>query len=89
MHIDDLLGTEDFAAEAGDTVLAVFDDRKLKGRVQAGNDTCGRRGLHVDDIGGADNVADAAAGTFIEFDAFNHELFRQLLSYFSDRFVQA
>ena len=48
-----------------------------------------RRRLHVNDIGRANDVADAATGAFFQFDTFNHELFRQLLSYFPGRFVQA
>jgi hypothetical protein len=84
MHIDDLLGAENLAAKTGDAVLAIFDHWKLEGRIQAGDDARCRRRLHVNDIGGTDDVANSAAGAFFQFDTFNHELFRQLLSYFAD-----
>ena len=46
--------------------------RRLVSRKPAIGD--GRRGarLHVDDIGRADDVADAAAGAFLDFDMFDH-----------------
>jgi hypothetical protein len=73
MHIDNLLGAKDFAAKAGDAVLAVFDDRQLKGRMQPGGSRRRRR-LHVDDIGGANDIADPATGTLLDLDAFDHAI---------------
>src|SRR5262249_2385855 len=63
MHVDDLLGAEDLAAEAGDAVLAEADDGEELRRIEAGQRDRVARRLHVDDIGRAHDVADAAAGT--------------------------
>ena len=72
MHVDDVLRAEDFAAEAGDAVLAELDDRQELGLPQARNLAHHRLRLHVDDVGRADHVADAATGAFLDFDVFDH-----------------
>jgi hypothetical protein len=73
VNIDDLLGAENFAAETGDAVLAKLDDGKAEHRSQSGwraGRGCDR--FHVNDIGRAHGVTDAASGAFFQFDAFDH-----------------
>src|SRR5262249_30885716 len=67
MHVDDVLRAENLAAEAGDAMLAEFDDRQELGLPQAGNLRRNGLRLHVDHISRADHVTDAAAGAFVEF----------------------
>jgi len=64
--------TENLAAEAGDAVLAEFDDRQEPGLAQARDLNGDGLRLHVDHIGRADHVADATAGAFVELDALDH-----------------
>src|SRR5690242_7167204 len=66
MHVDDLLRAEDLAAEAGDAVLAELDDRQELLLAQARDLNGDGLRLHVDHVGRADHVADAAAGAFVE-----------------------
>src|SRR5262249_17658371 len=75
MHVDDLLGAEDLAAEAGDAVLAEADDGKKLGRVEAGQRGHARRRLHVDHVSRADDITDAAAGAFRNVDVLDHSPF--------------
>jgi hypothetical protein len=72
MHVDDLLRAEYLAAEAGDAVLAEFDDWQQLRLAEARNLSRDRLHFHVDHIGRADQVADAAAGAFFKLDAFDH-----------------
>src|SRR6476660_7804011 len=78
MHVDDVLRAEDFAAEAGDAVLAELDDRQEPGLAQPRDLNGDGLRLHVDHIGRADQVADAATGAFFEFDAFDHAVSYQM-----------
>jgi hypothetical protein len=54
MHVDDLLWTKNLAAEAGNAVLAEFDDGKQLELSKACDFACDRCGFHVNDIGWAD-----------------------------------
>jgi len=80
VHVDDLLWTKNFAAEASDAVLAEFYDRETERRVQTRDDARRRRGLHVNDIGRTDDVAYPAAGALIDLNTFDHALLYQLLA---------
>ncbi|HTV36224.1 MAG TPA: hypothetical protein VMF12_07310 [Xanthobacteraceae bacterium] len=72
MHVNDLLGTKNLAAETGDAVLAKFDDGE-KLELNETISACGARGaLHVDHIGRAYVVADSAARTLFKLDIFDH-----------------
>jgi hypothetical protein len=78
MNVDDLLGTEDLATEAGDAVFAKLDHGKAFERneaIDAGRD---RHLLHVDHVGWTDVVADAAAGALLKLDVFDHPALRLL-----------
>jgi hypothetical protein len=72
MHIDDLLRAEDFAAETGDAVLAEPDHRPKPALAQSGDFGGNRNRFHVNDVGGADCVTDAAAGAALDVDALDH-----------------
>src|ERR1051326_5042375 len=72
MHVDDLLGAEDLAAEAGDAVLTEADDGEEPSGVEAGQGDRVARRLHVDDVGRAHDIADAAAGAFRDVDVLDH-----------------
>jgi len=80
MHVDDFFRAENFAIEAGDAMLAEFDDWQqlcLGESCYFGVDWGFRykRYLgHVDDIGRADDVADAATGAAGQIDGFYHEV---------------
>jgi hypothetical protein len=80
VHVDDLLRTKNFTAEASDAVLAEFYDGETERRVQSQDDARRRRWLHVNDIGRADDVAYPAASAFIDLNAFDHALLYQLLA---------
>jgi hypothetical protein len=80
VHVDDLLRTKNFTAEASDAVLAEFYDREAERRVQTRDDARCRHGFHVNDIGRADDVAYPAAGAFIDLNTFDHALLYQLLA---------
>jgi hypothetical protein len=54
MHVDDLLRTKNLAAEAGNAVLAEFDDGEQLELSQACNFAGDRYRFHVNDIGWAD-----------------------------------
>jgi hypothetical protein len=54
MHVDDLLRTKNLAAEAGNAVLAEFDDGEQLDLSQTLDFGCDRCGFHVNDIGWAD-----------------------------------
>ena len=53
-------------------MLAEFDDRQQLGLAQPLELDRDRLRLHVDDVGRADDVADAATRTFFQFDTFDH-----------------
>jgi len=74
MHVDDLLRAIDFAVEAGDAVLAKFDDGELECRFQTVNGArrSRLRRLHMDDIGGTHDVANPATGAPLKRDTFDH-----------------
>lgn len=75
MHIDDLFGTENLAAETGDTVLSEFYDRQDLDFDKAAREvTCGvcRHCLHMDHVGRADVIANPAASALFEVDVFDH-----------------
>src|SRR5215510_8998206 len=71
MHVDDPLGAEDLAAEAGDAVLAELDHRQELRLQQPGDFRIDRHRLHVNDVGGTDGVADAAARATGDVDALD------------------
>src|SRR5690349_13536068 len=73
MHVHDVLRTEYLAAETRDAVLAEFYDRQELCGAQPGNLGNVRDGLHVNDVSGADEVADAAARAFLDLDFFDHD----------------
>jgi hypothetical protein len=75
MHVDDLLGAENLAAEAGDAVLAEADGGQLLRGVEPGQGDRVWRRLHVDDVRRAHDVADAAAGAFRNVDVLDHSPF--------------
>jgi hypothetical protein len=72
VHVDDLFGTKDFTAEAGDAMLAKFDDREKLGRYEAVGLRLHRRRFHVNHVGGTDIVADSAARALFKLDIFDH-----------------
>src|ERR1700680_1474782 len=72
MHVDDLLRAENLAAEARDAMFAELDDREQLDLPQPRHLGRDRRGLHVDHVGRADDVADAAARAFLDFDRLDH-----------------
>jgi hypothetical protein len=72
MHVDDLLWAKNLAAEAGNAVLAEFDDWKQLDLPQTFDLAGDRCGLHVYDVGWADEIANAAAGALLDFDIFDH-----------------
>src|ERR1700730_4160534 len=72
MHVDNVLRTKYLATEAGDAVLAEFDDWKQLDSPKTGHFGHHWRRLHVDDIGGADEVTNAAARAFLDFNLLDH-----------------
>jgi hypothetical protein len=72
MYIDDVFRAKNLATKAGNTVLAELDDWQQLGLAQSWNLSRDRLRLHVDDVGRADHVADAATGAFFDFNAFDH-----------------
>src|SRR5262245_32876483 len=72
MHVDDLLGAEDLAAEAGDAVLAEPDHRQQLALAQARHLERNLDRLHVNDVRGAYGIADAAAGAALDVDRLDH-----------------
>jgi hypothetical protein len=72
MNVDDLLRTENFAAETGDAVLAKFDNWALELEAQSRDPLRMMRRLHVNDIGRADGVANAASRAKFKLDIFDH-----------------
>jgi hypothetical protein len=72
MHVDDPFGTEDLAIEAGYAVLLKLDNRQLVANAQPRDFFGGGRRFHVNDVGGANQIADPAAGTFCKIDRFDH-----------------
>jgi hypothetical protein len=72
MHVHDLLGTENLATEAGNAVLPKSNHRqklRFNETVDAG---LYRSWLHVDDVGRADIVANAATRALLKLDVFDH-----------------
>ena len=72
MDVDDVFRTEYLATEAGDAVLAKLDDGEEFSLAKSRNLNHDGLWLHMNHIGGADHVADAAAGAFFDLDAFDH-----------------
>jgi hypothetical protein len=72
MHVDDPLGTEDLAIEAGYAVLLIFDYRQLSTSAQPRNFIGRRHQFHVNYVGGTNQIADPAAGTSCEVYRFDH-----------------
>jgi hypothetical protein len=73
MNVDDLFRAKYFAAKASDAVLAKLDGWQLICGAQVGKILRVGDRLHVDNIGGANDIADPAAGAFFNVDAFDHE----------------
>ena len=73
MHIDDFLRTEDFAVKAGDAMLAELNDGQKLDACQPGYSGVQRCFGHMDDIGRANDVANATAGASRQVYGFNHD----------------
>jgi hypothetical protein len=72
MYVDNLFGTKDLATETGNAVLAKFYDRQGFPLVQTRHAGRHQDLGHVNDVGGADEIADATACTAIKVDVFDH-----------------
>jgi hypothetical protein len=72
MDVDDLLGTKNLAAEAGDAVFAKLDRRQKSRLNKSVEPGLVRRRLHVNHVGRADIVADSAARALFKLDIFDH-----------------
>jgi hypothetical protein len=72
VDVNNLFRTEDLAVEAGDAMLAKLDHGQEITKPQAGDWIGFGCGLHMDDIGRADNVTNPATGAFLHFDLFDH-----------------
>ena len=79
MDVDDVFRTEYFAAKAGDAVLTKLDDGQVLGLAESRNLNRNDLWLHMNHIGRANHVADAAAGAFFDLDTFDHAILQQIL----------
>ena len=79
MDVDDPLRTKYLAAEAGNAVFAELDHRNKPVLVHAGHFRIGMNLRHVNDVRGADEVANPAARAACNGDGFNHVQFMALL----------
>jgi hypothetical protein len=70
MHIDDAFGAKQFAAKTGHAMLLVFDGRQpfFQSTLRHFDP------FHIDHIGGADIITDAAPSAFIKINALNHRV---------------
>jgi hypothetical protein len=72
MHVDDLLGTENLAAEAGNAMLAKSNRGEKLGLHEAVDQSPHGRRLHVDHVGRTDVIANPAARALFNLDIFDH-----------------
>jgi hypothetical protein len=72
MDVHNLFRAENFAAETGDTMLAKFNDGQGLALPQSWNAARDQDLRHVDHIGRAYLIADAASSAARKVDAFNH-----------------
>src|SRR5262249_20521553 len=72
MHVHNPLRAENFAAEAGDAVLAKLDHGHQRDASQARDVSRNRGRLHVDHVGRTDRIADATAGAARDVDVLDH-----------------
>jgi tRNA C32,U32 (ribose-2'-O)-methylase TrmJ len=74
MNVNNLFRAKDLATETSDAMRLKLDDRQklcLYEAVVTGRE---RYGLHVDDVGRAYVVADAAARALFEVNMFDHSI---------------